>query len=79
MISEGLGVELPVIGLTMYVIWADNVFFIGHQPTDVQKMAQDFTDVLHGFNLHWKPASMEYVSTLSGAPSNLSIWERDST
>ena len=51
---EGLGVELPVLGMIQIVIWADDIFFLSRHPQEVMGMTQDFTDVLINFKMQWK-------------------------
>jgi hypothetical protein len=62
-LGRGFGIELPVVGRVTYVVWADNVYFIGHTPQDVQTMAQEFTDVIVSFKLRWKPESLQLLTT----------------
>ena len=42
---SGYGVNLPILGLTNHVVWADNACFVGHSLENVLAMAQDVTDV----------------------------------
>eukprot|EP00973_Karenia_brevis_P093483 12417512-Karenia_brevis.AAC.1 len=72
---SGLGINMPVVGPVMYVVWADNVYFISHHALEVQHMAQDFTNVLQSFRLQWKPESLEYLSTDPGSPKTLTLWQ----
>ena len=46
-----------------HVVWADNIYFLGHSSEQVPCMAQDFTDLLVRFKLRWKPTSLQLMAT----------------
>ena len=43
---SGYRVNLPILGFTNHVVWADRVYFVWHFLENVLAMAQDVTDVL---------------------------------
>ena len=57
--AAGYGVRLPVVGLINHVVWADNLYFIGHSIEHVVAMAQDITDCLLSLRMRWKPSSLQ--------------------
>ena len=61
--NREFGIELPVLDKVTHVAWADNVYFVSHKSLDVQTTAQDFTDVIVGFRLRWKPESLQLLTT----------------
>ena len=60
-LALGWGVDLPVLGLTQTVVWADNIYFSAHDVKVMTQMCQDFTDVLTAMRLRWKPESSTHL------------------
>ena len=75
-IARDYDIDLPVLGNVTHVVWADNVYSLFAYPLEAQRMAHDFTDIMvHHFGLRWKPESLEYLTTLRGSASPMSLWQ----
>lgn len=68
------GVDLPVLGRVTHLVWADNLYFLGHSAEDVTAMAQDFTDVLVASRMLWKRSSLQILGT-GPMPSSVMLWQ----
>ena len=42
-----------------HFIWADNIFIIARNPTEMQEMINDVTRALHKAGFEWKPCSSD--------------------
>ncbi len=65
--GQNFGLESPALGKTTHVVWADNLYFLGHSIDQVIHMAQDFTDRLVELKMRWKPSSLQFLTTARGS------------
>ena len=59
--SKGLGLNLPMVGLSC-LVWADNIYFFGSTFSDVQIMFAELTSALQAASLRWKETALELLA-----------------
>ena len=74
-ISLQYGIDLPALGRTTHLVWADNVYFLGHSCEQVLSMTQDFTDMLVAMRMRWKLGSLQLLHTDQALVQQAAIWQ----